>query len=408
MEKPVKQRLLLIVLYLSFISLGLPDTILGTVWPQMRHDFGKTLDYAGVLISLTTVISAIASFGSGFVTRKFSTWAIITGCGFMTAAAMFGYAFSPAWLMLLFSTVFFGIGQGAVDTAANSWMSRHYSSRHMNWVHCCWGIGATGGPFIITAVFSMDASWRTGYLAIGIIQVMLAMVFLLSRRLWGAAPVPHDARQESMTPSPAINREEKNHEMALFSRRMASVSGMLFYFFYSGVEIVVGLWGASWLIERYHITQASAAMTITLYWGALTAGRFLVGIISEKFTNRSLIRGGIAIIFLGVAMIALDMGCLASEVSLVLIGLGAAPLYPTMMHDTPRRVGSAFSDRLTGFQVGSALAGATVIPPLVGVVAQHVSLAVFAPALLFFCLLLLAAHETSLRYSLLFRLPQQG
>lgn len=408
MEKPIRQRLLLVVLYLSFISLGLPDTILGTVWPQMRHDFGKTLEYAGVLISMTTVISAIASFGSGFVTRKFSTWAIITGCGFMTAMAMFGYAFSTAWLMLLFFTVFFGIGQGAVDTAVNSWMSRHYSSRHMNWVHCCWGIGATGGPFIITTVFSMDASWRAGYLAIGIIQLVLAMIFLLSKRLWDATPSQHDSRQESATPGPAINEGDEIPELTPSSRRMASVSGMLFYFFYSGVEIVVGLWGASWLIERYRITPASAAMIITLYWGALTAGRFLVGIFSEKFTNRSLIRGGIALIFFGTGMIALDMGCLASEVSLVLIGLGAAPLYPTMMHDTPRRVGFAFSERLTGFQVGSALAGATVIPPLVGIVAQHASLAVFAPALFLFCLLVLAAHEISLHYSLLSRLPQQG
>lgn len=396
MQKEMKQRLLLAVLYLSFISLGLPDTVLGTVWPEMRHAFGKTLDYAGVLIAMTTIISAITSFGSGYVTQRLSTWAILTACGFMTAAAMFGYAFSPAWAMLLFFTVFFGIGQGAVDTAVNSTMSRHYSSRHMNWVHCCWGIGATGGPFIISTVFAMDASWRVGYGVIGTIQAVLAVIFLLSRRLWDAAP-----SEEAPGPENPALPQEADGSLTPAAQRLASVSGMLFYFLYSGVEIVVGLWGASWLIGRYHITPASAAMIITLYWGALTAGRFLVGFFAERFTNRSLIRGGIAIAFCSAALLALDPGCMISEMALVLIGLGVAPLYPTMMHDTPRRVGLAASDRQTGFQVGSALAGATLIPPMVGVIAQHRGLTVFAPALLFFCLLVLAAHEVSLRFSLL-------
>lgn len=429
MDSITQRRCLLIILYLSFISLGLPDAILGVAWPEMRSSFGKPMEHAGILLSMTTLISVGASLATGFFTARWSTGLLITICGFTTAAAMFGYGASATWGTLLFFTFFFGIGQGAVDTAVNAYMARNYSARHMNWVHCCWGMGATGGPLIMTAAFSLGLSWRSGYTSIALVQLALSTVFLLTLKLWHplaqdrGAHEPHkpsgrtDANsstcapeQDAGVPKPGLgvnaDAPAPGAEMPGLSRNRllaASGAGILFYFLYPGIELVTGLWGASYLVENLGVSPAQAAISITLFWMSLTVGRFLTGLLAARFSNIRLLRLGLLLAICGALLMATVESIPLCRLALLLIGLGLSPLYPTMMHDTPRRVGLGYADRLIGFQVGAALAGSALLPVLAGFAMTRLGLPLFGCILMVFTALVLAAHEISLRNSLLFQ-----
>ncbi|MDR2892206.1 MAG: MFS transporter [Deltaproteobacteria bacterium] len=411
-----RKILILALLYLSFVSLGLPDTLLGTAWPQMRHSFGRPLEFAGLLLSLTTIFSVISSLGSGFALRKLGAGLLIAVCALATGLSMFGYALAAGWSALIGFALVFGLGQGAVDTAVNAYMARNYSARHMNWVHCCWGVGAAGGPLILGLVFTQDLSWRYGYACVGGIQLALALLFFLSLPLWQKVERGAEAGASMVSPvlptSDPVNKAGKAKRDLGKSRLLAAcVCGTAFYFLYPGVELMAGLWGASYLSVKFAASPASAALSITLYWGALTIGRFLAGIFANRVRNRELIRGGLALAFGGALLICFAASLSTASLALVLLGLGLAPLYPTMMHDTPARVGLQASDRLTGLQVGAALAGAASIPALAGFVLERIFTAptgavtsglvqAFGPLLLVFTILLLLAHELSLRFSL--------
>lgn len=420
MDSITQRRCLLIILYLSFISLGLPDAILGVAWPEMRGAFEKTMEHAGILLSMTTLISVGASLATGFFTARWSTGLLITACGFTTAAAMFGYGASATWGVLLFFTFFFGIGQGAVDTAVNAYMARTYSARHMNWVHCCWGMGATGGPLIMTAVFSLGLSWRSGYAAIALVQLVLSLIFLFTLKLWrphpqgGQATGPH--RQPVRTNADTcadtaagtdlatgMNADADAGRPGLSRNKLlaAGGAGILFYFLYPGIELVTGLWGASYLVENLGASPAQAAISITLFWMSLAAGRFLTGLLAARFPNVRLLRMGLLLAICGALLMATGGNIPLCRLALLLIGLGLSPLYPTMMHDTPRRVGRGYADRLIGFQVGAALAGSALLPVLAGFTMTSLGLPLFGCILMAFAVLVLAAHEISLRNSLL-------
>lgn len=391
MDRDIRAKLL-ILLYLSFVSLGLPDSVLGAAWPSMRLSFEKPLEYAGMLVSMTTILSVCSSMSCGFVTARWNTGVIITVCGFMTASAMFGYAFAGQWFSLLFFTVFFGLGQGAVDTAVNAYMSRNYSSRHMNWVHCCWGVGSTGGPLLMTMAFSLELSWRVGYAAIGAIQLVLSCIFLFSLRLWSkASENPRNIAENKTPPREEKESEEKDKPIT------ACLAGTLFYFAYPGIEMVVGLWGASYLVEQLGASPSAAAISITLFWASLTLGRFLVGFVATRMSNAAIIRTGLLLAATGTGLIAASESVLLNRAALLFIGLGIAPLYPTMMHDTLHRVGQDYLDRQIGLQVGGALAGSAVLPALVGLAARHASLALFGYAVAVFIFVVFLAHEVSFR-----------
>lgn len=358
------QARLLLVLYLSFISLGLPDSILGVSWPVLRFSFDKPLYYGGFLVSITTIISVLSSLAAPWVMARLGTGVIIAACALMTATAMFGYAFSPVWVVLIGFTVLFGIGQGAVDTAVNSYMARSYSSRHMNWVHACWGIGATSGPLIMSTALGLQFSWRAGYMAIGIIQCLLALIFFRALPLWRKCNESATGYAHGASAAEQPRRE-------LHGRRLGvtSASGVLFYFLYPGIEYVGGFWSASYLVEKLGASPAMAGAGVTLYWGALTVGRITTGIIAAHLRNSTIIRLGIALAVCGIFGVILSAAPWQCIASLCLIGLGLSPLHPTMMHDTPRRIGAAAADRLVGFQVGAAMAGKAVIPLLIGLLA---------------------------------------
>lgn len=387
MDEIRRKRWLLVILYLGFISLGLPDTVLGVAWPEMRRDFFAPLEWAGWLMSLTTVVSVLSSLTAVWLMKRCHAGIILTASALMTSAAMLGYSLAPGLAAVAAFTLLFGVGQGAVDTAVNAHMAKNYSSRHMNWIHGYWGVGATGGPLVFTAAFGLGLYWRAGYMAIFAIQLTLGLIFLFTLKLW---------REPSDSESRAVDQQKDTNCSRGGWNPVRAYAGVAFYFCYPGVEIVTGLWGASYLVEVLGAPPSTAGAALTMYWGSLMAGRFAVGFIAGRYSNSAIMRGGLGLAALGLIMAALASGAAAFAVALGLLGLGLSPLYPTMMHETPQRTGTDRSDRIIGFQVGAALAGAAVLPILAGLLIRHLlSLASLPRLLMFMAILLIAAHELS-------------
>ena len=382
-EKITRLKILLII-YLGFISLGLPDTVLGVAWPGMRLDLNAPLSLAGILISLTTVISVLASLAAVRLMHKYHTGLILAACALTTATAMLGYSLAPALAFVVMFTLLFGIGQGAVDTAVNAYMARHYSARHMNWVHGFWGLGATGGPLIFTAAFALGYGWREGYLSLFVIQAALGLIFLRTLKWW-TLPVPE--KKEDLKKSADLVLTEPKPGRAFF--------GVFFYFFYPGVEVVTGLWGASYLVETMGLRVVDAGSALTLYWASLTLGRFAMGVAAGKLSNIAIIRAGLSLTSAGVLLANTANSAYNLIAAMGLVGLGLSPLYPSMMHETPKRVKPEQLEKTIGYQVGAALAGAAVIPALIGFILRRTELHYFPPLLLIFTLLMIVSHELS-------------
>lgn len=346
-----RQRQLLIILYLGFISLGLPDTVLGVAWPRMRLDLNAPLAWAGGLMSLTTALSVISSLAAGWLMKKYHAGQIMAVCALMTSLAMLGYGLAPVFAVVAGFTVLFGLGQGAVDSAVNAHMARHYSARQMNWIHSCWGLGATSGPLIFTAVFGLGWSWRAGYLTLFAVQLSLGLLFTATLGLWSDQPGEPASTGEAET---AMQESCQSASRPGISRRAAA--GVAFYFFYPGLEVVTGLWAASYLTEALQASPAMAGAALTLYWATLTLGRLAIGFAADRFGNAAIIRAGLALATGSLAFMLWPVfpdRAVAFTAGLGLLGLGLSPLYPTMMHETPRRVGPERSDQVISFQVGA-------------------------------------------------------
>ena len=378
------RRRILIISYLGFVSLGLPDTVLGVAWPEMRMDLGAPLSWAGILISLTTVISFGASLASVKIMKKFSTGCILASCALTTALAMLGYALAPTLAVIAGFTLLFGIGQGAVDTAVNAHMARHYSSRHMNWVHGFWGMGAPAGPLIFAAAFGLASGWRSGYFCLFAIQLSMALIFFATLKWW-RLPLKEECRTEG----------EKLEEAAGAASLRRSAFGVLFYFCYPGLEVVTGLWGASYLIEVNQLTPQEAGSALALYWGSLTLGRFAMGWLAGRFSNSALIRAGLMLVSACVLTAYLSPWPFLIIPALGLMGLGLSTLYPSMMHETPRRCGPERLDKIISYQVGAAMAGAAVLPALAGLYLRQAGLVRFPFLLIIMTLALIMVHELS-------------
>ena len=352
---------LLIIIYLSFISLGLPDALLGAAWPIMHVELGVPVSLAGgisLTISMGTVVSSLLSdrltkwLGAGKVT------AISIG---MTAFALFGFSISRSyWLLILFA-IPYGLGAGSVDAALNNYVALHYSSRVMSWLHCMWGLGASVGPYILSAALTGGMGWDRGYFFISVLQVILTAAVLLSLPLW-----------IRRTDEPGENGE-KTRPLSLaqiFSIRGAK-EVMLAFFCYCALEQTAILWGSSYLVMHNGMDREVAAGFGSMFLIGITIGRFLNGFLTAKFTDAALIRLGQGIITLGVAVMLLNLGRNGSILGLLLIGLGCAPVYPCIIHSTPAHFGEEQSQAIIGVQMASAYVGICLMPPLFGIIANH-------------------------------------
>ncbi|MCX7747084.1 MAG: MFS transporter [Clostridia bacterium] len=372
--------ILLVVIYIAFISLGLPDTILGVAWPTMRASLNLPLEAAGVLIMVTTLSTAISSFVSGHIIGRLGTGRVTFISCIMTGLMLLGYSAAPSYGWLLLVSVPLGFGAGAVDTGLNNYVARHFSARHMSWLHCFWGVGAFLGPNFMTLAIVQANSWRFGYGIIGITQLSLSAILLISLPLW---KVKESHKGDSGQTSDPFIHTLRNKRVWL---SMAAFS------LYVGIESGTGVWLGSFLIEGRGLNQITAGVWVSLFYASITVGRFLSGFITHRFTNRQMIRAGLIISGLGAVMFALPEKALILT-GIVFIGIGCAPVFPCMMHETPRRFGDSQSGIITGYQVGMAYLSGVAIVPLIGLLAGRISLEAIPFCVIVFAVLTLIVTE---------------
>ena len=378
-------HLLLAVIYLSFISLGLPDSLLGAVWPSIYQGFGVPVSYSGVIFCIISVGTVISSLQSDRLTRRFGAgWVTAISVG-MTAAALFGFSVSNSFLALCLWAIPYGLGAGSVDAALNNYVALHFASRHMSWLHCMWGIGASTGPYIMGAVLSRNAGWHMGYRVIGVIQLVLTAVIGISLPLWNAGTAGNTEEQAA---APA---------KALTLRQIFHIPGvkevMITFFCYCSLEQTAGLWASSYMVLDRGIAPEMAAGFASLFFLGITAGRALSGFLTLKWNDTQMVRMGLCVIALGLAALFLPFGQTAALAGLVLIGLGCAPIYPSIIHATPGHFGAERSQAIIGVQMASAYIGNCLMPPLFGVLADHTTIAVFPYCLLGILILMGTMHE---------------
>ncbi len=358
----------LLIIYLAFISLVLPDSILGAAWPIMRTDLNAPLSAAGLVSMIVSASTIVSSLNSSRLLRRFGTGMVSFLSALLTAAALLGFSFSGSILFLLVLAVPLGLGAGAIDAGLNNYVALHYQARHMNWLHCFWGIGATLGPAIMSA-FLHSENWRGGYRTIAGLQFLLVLILLAALPAW---------RKHEQSEQASQGEESTARDMSI--RQLLSLRGakpaMAAFFFYCASEITLGLWGSSFLVEVRGIPAAQAALWVSVYYGGITVGRGIAGFVSMKLTNRQLIRAGQLISLAGAVLLLLPLPKPVSCAALLLIGMGYAPIYPAMLHETPVRFGRANSQQLMGLQMALAYTGSTLAPSLIGAAAGLTSIVI--------------------------------
>ena len=371
-----KTRILLGIIYLGFISLGLPDGALGIGWPLMRLDFGVPIHYAGFILFITLPLSALSSLMSAQLGEKFGVGKIAFVSALLTSSSLLGIStVRTYWGLILFS-IGLGIGQGAVDALLNAYVAKHFNARHMSWLHACWALGATIGPALMTRVISTSGAWSMGYLSLGSAQLVIAAILLLSLGFW-----LHD--------DPVARNKQKIR--SAFDKRM--LFGMALFFLYVGAELSIGLWSNSFLIEKMGLAASVSGYLVALYYGSIMVGRFLSGFVAVRLGNRGLIRLGLVVVSGGLFMMYVAQDIVFLRLGMILMGLGLAPLYPAMMHETPRRFKEDAATRLIGYQVGIAYGGGMIITAGLGFLFNMFDLSIFYPLVLGVVVLMIILSE---------------
>jgi fucose permease len=359
---------LLVIIYLSFISLGLPDSLLGSAWPSMYGGLNVPLHYAGYISMIGAVGTVISSIFSEKIIRRFGTGIVTAVSVFLTAAALLGFSFSSNFALLCFLAIPLGLGAGSVDAALNNYVALHYKAIHMSWLHCFWGVGASIGPIIMSFFLINHNSWNLGYRAIGLLQFCLVAVLFITISLWGK--------------NKSQNANEKNESAkGIKFKELFHIPGvkqiLIAFFCYCSLETVTGLWGSSFLVMEKSISPEIAAKWISLYYIGITFGRFISGFLTMRLNNRQMVRLGQAFIACGIIALMLPAGRALLLPGFFIIGLGCAPIYPSLIHETPRNFGREKSQAIIGIQMASAYIGTSFMPPLFGKITSFFGFNIF-------------------------------
>lgn len=370
--------LLLAIIYFAFISMGLPDSLLGSAWPVMHTELGVPLSYAGIISMIITGGTVISSLFSERLTKKAGTGMVTAVSVAMTAAALVGFSLASSFAFLCLWAVPYGLGAGAIDASLNNYVALHYSSKHMSWLHASWGVGVTVSPYIMSHCLSNQLGWNTGYRLVSFVQIALAAMLFLSLPFWNKK----EHVSEEMIPR-SLTLKEKLH--------IPGVPYILLTFFgFSAFEATAGLWASSYLASFRNVEAEIAAGFTALFYLGETLGRFLNGFVADYFGDRKMIQVGIWTMLAGIVMIFLPLKILFLPLAgLFVIGLGAAPVYPCIIHSTPDNFGKENSLALVGFQIACAYCGSTFMPPLFGLLSESVSLGLYPLFLGIFALLML-------------------
>lgn len=399
--------LLLGLIYLAFISLGLPDSLLGAGWPTMHLVFDVPISYMGIVSMVISGGTICSSLASERLTKKFGTKSVTVVSVFLTAIALFGFSTVTQFWMLCFWAIPYGLGAGAIDAALNNYVAVHYNSRHMSWLHCFWGVGTIISPYIMSYALAHSV-WSQGYRMVSFIQIGIAAVLLFTLPVWkvNEGKVKADkaaALEETASEDVTTMEDTKSQEERILGIRGAlRIKGvpylLLGFFAYCSAEATAMLWTSSYLVETRGIAENLAAAFAALFFIGMTAGRFLAGFISDRLGDRNMIRLGAAAAFVGVVCIFLPVETsIVSLTGFLVIGLGCAPVYPSIIHSTPFNFGAENSQAIIGIQMASAYVGSTFIPPLFGLLANHVSIKLMPFFLLFFFILMIVMTERTFR-----------
>ena len=376
--------LLLAIIYLAFISLGLPDSLLGSGWPVMYKELDTSISYAGIISMIISAGTILSSLMSDRVIRKLGTGLVTAISVFLTAGALFGFSVSNSFIMLCIFAIPYGLGAGAIDAALNNYVALNYSSKHMSWLHCFWGVGASISPYIMSFALGANLGWRNGYRIVSVIQIILTIVMFMALPLW--------KKKQSET------QEEDIKDAPLTMKEKLKIKGvvqiMIAFCAYSAFEATCCLWISTYLAEHRGMENQSAAAFASLFYLGITLGRFIVGFFANKIGDRDMIRFGIVIILVGMALVLLPLqGNVLALIGFAVMGFGAAPVYPAFIHSTPTNFGRQNSQAIIGMQMTSAYIGSTFMPPVFGFIAEHTSVAIFPFYLLFFVVVALVVSE---------------
>lgn len=369
--------LLLALIYVSFISLGLPDSLLGSAWPQMQESLGVSLSLGGVISFLITASTILSSLMSHQVIQRFGTGAVTMCSVALTALALLGFSLSNSFFVLCLWAIPYGLGAGSVDAALNNFVALHCKAKHMSWLHCFWGIGATGGPYIMGLCLSRGMGWQAGYRTISFLQIALTLILLLSLPLWKKQELPLSGGETVRPQTPQWGK---------LLKRPGVKAALTAFFFYSALELTTGLWGSSYMVAVRGIPAETAAKWISLFYLGITAGRFFSGFLTLRFSDDAMVRLGEITAIVGILLILLPLHNLFLCLGLILTGLGCAPIYPSLLHATPQRFGKSLSQSLMGTQMAISYLGSTTMPPVSGFLSEKISMGLYPVLLLVFAL----------------------
>jgi fucose permease len=391
-----RKSLLLVLSYIGFISLGLPDTVTGIAWPAVRETFALPQSGLGWISVAFGTGYFLSSFFSGKLTHALGIGTLLAMSTLLVALALFGNSLSPAWLMFVGCGALWGLGSGAIDAGLNTYAARHFSARHINWLHACYSLGATIGPLLMTASLVQAGSWRLGYSLVGGIVFALGIAFLLTARQWSdrSAPVSEAAQR------PATMRQALRQTFVWLH--------VVLFFLYTGLEFLIGHWCFTLLTESRGFSAEAAGLITSSYFGAILCGRIVLGAIVDRFGVDRLVRLSLAASLVGAVLFAAAPSPVLSIVGLAILGLGLAPVFPCLMSRTPARLGERIAAYAVGFQVSAATIGAALLPALGGVLAERISLESIAILAAFLALVLVILHELLLRFPTARALPVNG
>lgn len=368
MNKKKRKYLLIALIYIAFISLGLPDGLLGVAWPEMRSSFKLPLDALGIILIGSTTGYLISSFLNGFFMKKIGVAVLLSLSCLATGLALIGYTLTPFWWLLPILAVFAGLGAGAIDAALNTYVEKNFNEGLMQWLHASFGVGITIGPIIMSNAIKYSNSWRAGYIIVGTAQILLAIIFAMTLFLW------QDPKSKKTAESDPNKKKSQEIKLTQTLKYLPAVLSILLFFIYTGIEMSVGHWSYTLLTESRGISTALAGFWVSAYWGSFTVGRILAGFLAYKFLSRKIAKYAAALGLFGSVLITANLSQPLSLLGIAITGLAIAPIFPALISSTSYRVGKKHTTNTIGMQISAAGLGGALLPGLAGILAKNISL----------------------------------
>jgi fucose permease len=376
--------------YVAFISIALPDSLLGVAWPSMRLSLDQPVSALGLVVPFAVVSTLLSSASTGFLLARIGMSRLVTASTALSAAALVGYSVAPAFWMIIAATVLLAAGAGAIDSGLNAYAARHFTARHINWMHASYGVGATVGPLVVTGVIAAGLSWRWSYAFVAAAQAVLAVTFAATSRAWGTGHASDVA-----TPTPAVTRRGSRRN----TLRLGAVwRGAAIFALQTGFESATTLWAYLFLTEGRGVAAPAAGLTVSAYWAALFVGRLVLGPLADHYGSQRVLTGGVAGISVGAILVALPAPTAVAIGGFIVIGLAAAPMFPLLTLTTRERVGTAHADQTVGVQVAASSLGASTIPAVVGLLIGRFGTGALGPCLVVLALATAAAYAFAARW----------